>query len=428
MIKNKHFWESEYFVPSAVAAGLILLAVIVVTARYFRPIGRKDEFFTAADNGVLYASAEDSSDGGSSSAGAGSSSGAVSFSMNGNAGTSLKSSPVPQTGGNVKFTLTPEEHLAIEEDPAEEEYLPVPDTMAWYTYGFGGNEYTEATWCIEDGVLKIGADFKATSDTMRHAKIEFLLEGGECVFTDADGTPAAADDGSVNLLEHPLLRVTDAKGNSASYPVSCRHRDYGMPVLEVFTDSGQPVTDRYEYVPGSLELYGEDYSISVRGRGNASWDKFPQKSYMLKFDEKTSIYGMLECEKYVLASTSADPALIRNCVAMDIAAVMDHLEYTPEQIPVDLFMNGTYMGIYTLSEKIDVASDKISLFSKKSLDELNREDEKDIAFMLECGGDLFQQHVYGQEYFFTPIHPGSSSYIRNSIPLTTKTQSTSRIT
>ena len=212
-------------------------------------------------------------------------------------------------------------------------------------------------------------------------------------------------DGSIDLTQDPILYIVDSDGSIVSYPVAVRRQTFDIPTLYLTTDMGAEITSKYEYVSGNFTCDGNTYEIGIRGRGNTSWRYFTQKSYLIKFEDKVSFFGMIPSEKWVLVSTFRDPSLIRNCVAMDIAACMDHLEYTPEQIPVDVYLNGEYLGIYTFSEKIDVDLQKINMFSAPGYQPPADDEDMDLAFFLECGGDLMRPHVYSQEYFMTPHSP-----------------------
>lgn len=315
-------------------------------------------------------------------------------------------------------------------------------SVTYYKSSYNGSSYDNVTFSVDNGIvyLEITPDISDSMLTSAYVRFDLMEEPNEadstastgnstsdvenrtprgCYFYNPEEDPANNDtnntdftlpayinnNGSIDLTQNPLLYIAESDGTVTSYPLVTRRQTYDIPTLFLTTDSGEDVTSRYEYVSGNLILDGEEYSVEIRGRGNASWWKFPQKSYMLRFDERISFFGMIPSEKWVLASTYGDLSLIRNCVAMDIAACMDHLEYTPDQIPVDVYLNGEYLGVYTFSEKIDVDIQKLNLFSRTTYQNLQRNEETDIAFLLECGGDLFDSHVLGQEYFYTNHSP-----------------------
>lgn len=232
--------------------------------------------------------------------------------------------------------------------------------------------------------------------------------------------------------------IPEEESNDSRFEVAISQDAIGtLPVLYITTNSGQDITDRYEYVDGGLVIdnrigmhvtngsnhvepldsnvnagqyadpYDEDYAftasydINVRGRGNASWYMFEQKSYMIKFNDLTSIFGMTPSEKYVLISNGADYTLMHNVVAMDIASGLDGLEYTAGQMPVDVYINDEYQGIYILSEKLEIAEDKINLFSEGDYETVTASDNSVPAFLLETGNYIYDDAVYNQDYLFS---------------------------
>lgn len=328
----------------------------------------------------------------------------------------------------------------------------LPETVTYYKTAYYGSFYDGVSYSYENGVIYLEITPDIDDAMLTAARIAFelpaetqtdsddtnlgaadaedlpkrgcyfspqdagiLLNGGSSGnVADPDASEASSEpaapayingDGSIDLTQNPILYIVDSDGSVTSYPVVTRRQTYDIPTLFLTTDMGAEITSKYEYVSGNFTVDGTTYDISIRGRGNTSWRYFTQKSYLLKFDGRVSFFGMIPSEKWVLVSTYRDPSLIRNCVAMDIAAFMDHLEYTPQQIPVDVYLNGEYLGIYTFSEKIDVDLQKINMFAADGYQPPADSGDLDLAFFLECGGDLMRPHVYAQEYFTTAHSP-----------------------
>ena len=290
----------------------------------------------------------------------------------------------------------------------------VPETVTFYKNTYGGAAYDNVTFSLENGILYLESTPDISDAMLTNAHIRFELPKNEnaddAVQTGDDTTTIeiltdAESSNDIDLTQNPRLKITASDGISVEYPILVRRQTFDIPTLYLTTDTGEPITSKEEYVSGNLILDGNSYEVSLRGRGNTSWRYFPQKSYLIKFDERISLFGMLASEKYALVSTYKDLSLVRNCVAMDIAACMDQLEYTPSQILVDVYLNGEYRGVYTFSEKIEEDIQKVNLFSNVSRQTLWHHGEEDIGFLLECGGDLMHPHVYGQEYFTTPHSP-----------------------
>jgi len=404
MKQRKPFFESAFFTPVAVLLGIAVFAGLVYLIRNYAPheanaAGKivPSEIVSVSENIVP-----------------------------------VITPAADQEDGSMHFSLS---------DPAadtqEEEILPpigdVPDSLCFYRTQYGGAVYENADFTVNGDEICIGIPFDVNDSAVKDAHLEFLMEDGSCSFTN----PAVPEDapeyllanGNIDLTLFPKLYVSAGNGYTYVYRVTYKRLECDLPVLYLYTDDGSNITSRDEYTSAHMLLDGTEYELKVRGRGNVSWTRFPQKAYMLKFDDALSFFDMRRSNKWVLIPTYSDPSLIRNPVAMAIAGCMDGMEFTPQQIPVDVFLNGSYIGIYTFSEKIEVASEKINLFGGDAFEEEllaeetavtedTEEDEEDgkdaanpedelpeIGFMIELGEDLFGTHIQGQEYFWSPYLP-----------------------
>ena len=186
------------------------------------------------------------------------------------------------------------------------------------------------------------------------------------------------------------------------------NKDESVSLDELRIDLNNPSQsiDRYKTASGNVTFDGNTYPMKIRGRGNTSWWYFPQKAYLLNLDDPVSILGWTPSEKYALIPCYIDRSFIRNPVSMDMSRVLDNLDYTPEQVPVNVYINGDYRGIYILSEHIEMGPDKVDLFPKGPVlsgqepvsdNMVSKYDE--VPFFLECGGDLRVPHTYAKDYY-----------------------------
>lgn len=124
----------------------------------------------------------------------------------------------------------------------------------------------------------------------------------------------------------------------------------------------------------------------IRGRGNTTWfdDKKP---YKLKLDKKTDLLGMGKNKHWVLLANYMDATLLRNRIISYIGTELD-LAYTPKMLPVDVVMNGEYLGSYYLSEQVRIGENRVDF------DGLTDEDniEPEIT-----GGYLIGMNPYAEE-------------------------------
>lgn len=95
--------------------------------------------------------------------------------------------------------------------------------------------------------------------------------------------------------------------------------------------------------------------IRIRGQTSRHFDK---TGYLLKFKEKdmitnldVSLSGMTEDSDWVLHGPFLDKTLIRNYLCYNLAGEI--MDYAPNVRFCEMFLNGEYMGVYLIVEKIE---------------------------------------------------------------------------
>lgn len=145
----------------------------------------------------------------------------------------------------------------------------------------------------------------------------------------------------------------------------------GFPVLRIDTANAAPIADRSTYVDGRLSLSRNGYvdpfgracndvastPVKVRGRGNTTWD-LPKKPLRLKFESATDLLGMGEDRDWVLLADYIDPTGLRNVLAFELGRRLG-MPFTHEARHVNLVLNGTYQGLYLLTEHTEMASSRV---------------------------------------------------------------------
>ena len=153
----------------------------------------------------------------------------------------------------------------------------------------------------------------------------------------------------------------------------------GLSVIEIDTDDGDYVRSRLEYVGASMSITLSDefakctnaytekaLPIQIKGRGNSTWnngyndgkpstlpgDTHTRKvPYNIKLSEKADLFGMGERKSWVLLANHMDRSYLRCKLIYDLSANMGM--YYTKSVYVNLMLNGEYMGVYMLCEKID---------------------------------------------------------------------------
>lgn len=180
-------------------------------------------------------------------------------------------------------------------------------------------------------------------------------------------------------------------------------KTYYLPVVSIETENHQPVVEKDEKMKGSFSLdykgtvsYTsiEEVPMTIKGRGHSTW-KLDKKPYKIKFDEKLSLFGLTEAKEWVLLANHADKSLIRNKLAFDVGNVLDNVLFTPHAYNVDLYVNGEYMGVYTLVEQIEVKEGRVP--GEKDSSEL------DTDYLLEIGSEG-EETSFGSNVFHSLLY------------------------
>ena len=140
----------------------------------------------------------------------------------------------------------------------------------------------------------------------------------------------------------------------------------GLPVVFVDTQNGQAITSKETFVNARMSITGtetldglQEVACSIRGRGNTTWT-WPKKPYLVKLEEKASVFGFPKHKRWVLLANFMDRTMMRNMVAMKVSS-MTSLAWTPRCQPVELVLNGKHVGNYLLIEQVRVDNDRINI-------------------------------------------------------------------
>ena len=96
--------------------------------------------------------------------------------------------------------------------------------------------------------------------------------------------------------------------------------------------------------------YQGDFSDQIRGRGNSTWTYFEKKPYNLYLHNSSELLNMFSAKKWVLLANAFDETNLRNKLIYDLANELNI--GAPQNEYVDLYINGEYLGLYLLCEKM----------------------------------------------------------------------------
>lgn len=147
----------------------------------------------------------------------------------------------------------------------------------------------------------------------------------------------------------------------------------------VYTSVGN---DKDSEKPGTME---------IRGRGNSSWsqairDNGP-RPYQFKLEKKLNLMGMGSAKTYTLLKS--DQIQSTNKTLMDMSIDMG-MKYTPQSEFVDVYLNGDYIGMYTLAEKVQINAERVNISDLEEEIEDAEESGTSIADLDLTGGYLLE--------------------------------------
>lgn len=171
-----------------------------------------------------------------------------------------------------------------------------------------------------------------------------------------------------------LLTLT--AGLLAIFSVSAAQPSGSLPVMTINTENSAPIVDKENYIAGTYAIDPKgDESVEalsgqllIRGRGNWTWSGFEKKPYRLKLDKKAALLGYNKSKHFVLLAHADDNlGFMREPLGFKMSELAG-MAWTPGQKPVEVILNGDYIGLYFLVENIKIASDRVNIFDQEDED------------------------------------------------------------
>lgn len=158
--------------------------------------------------------------------------------------------------------------------------------------------------------------------------------------------------------------LTSASGAQTETTVTVTWQS-AIPHIYIDTEGNRPIVEKDLYLTATLRIDGKglydsfEGTTQIKGRGNSTWG-MPKKPYRLKLGEKTSLLGLGKAKNWVLLANYIDPSLMLNAVAMKTGQLLG-LPFTNHIIPVDVTLNGRYIGNYMFTEKIEIGKSRVNI-------------------------------------------------------------------
>lgn len=186
-----------------------------------------------------------------------------------------------------------------------------------------------------------------------------------------------------------------------------------LPVLFINTEDSCVIESKEEYVNAEwwLDNQGDEryesigsrehpLKTEIKGRGNATWTNLEKKPYRLKLSEKQKVLGMPSSRHWVLmANAEYWMGQLNDALPFEIGRRMG-MAWNPRMQPVEVVLNGDYIGLYFLTEKIRVAKERVNIVEQN---------DYETNPMRITGGWLLEIDNY--------IEPGNISFVEgNGMP------------
>ncbi len=181
-----------------------------------------------------------------------------------------------------------------------------------------------------------------------------------------------------------------------------------LPVLYIQTENNAKIESKDYYLNATyyLDAMGlEGYesigsaaaplTMEIKGRGNYTWRDFNKKPYRIKLTEKQPLLGMNKSKHFALLAHADDAqskkGFMRNQVGFELSRMIG-MEWTPATAPVEVVLNGDYIGLYFLTETIRVDKNRVNI--------VEQEDEETDAAKI-TGGWLVEIDNYDDDPHIT---------------------------
>ncbi len=179
----------------------------------------------------------------------------------------------------------------------------------------------------------------------------------------------------VDFRKPITYNLKSASGSMNSYTVNVSWDD-ALAHIYIDTEAGAPIISKEEYLYTKLTIDGQSkyedrvFELSeqarVKGRGNSTWS-WPKKPYKIKLDTKETLLSdkdplarLLPEKDWVLLADYQDGVHLLNNVAFTIGRMLE-MPFTNTIIPVELTLNGEYLGVYGLTEQVEVKTNRVNV-------------------------------------------------------------------
>lgn len=201
-----------------------------------------------------------------------------------------------------------------------------------------------------------------------------------------------------------------------------------LPTVWINVENNSGITSKEYYLNASLYVTYPDgttqgdidspYSMKIKGRGNSTWDLLAKKPYKIKFPKNIPFLGMSKEKTFTLLPNYLDWwGYLQNTVGFELSRRLG-LAYTPNQVPVELVLNGNYIGLYFATEQIKIGPNRVNI--EAQADEITDDTDVTGGWLIEIDNypddDSFKIYEHDnrakQNLWFTSHSPEKMSNVQ----------------
>ena len=232
--------------------------------------------------------------------------------------------------------------------------LSIQNSITSYTIKAGINSLSEDIEAIITPNNEIFLESQQWIDNPQKLIATFESNGKEVKVNDVTQQSEITTNNFRKALTYTVIAES---GDQQDYIVKfISPANTGLPIINVTTDGAVEVVNKVDNIKAVIQVIddNDNYSFTakgeIRGRGNSTLE-FPKKPYRLKFDQKTSMFGLGAEKKWVLLANYQDPTFLMNSIAFEFGKMLG-IPYTNHGQHVEVFLNGNTKAIIYLRNRL----------------------------------------------------------------------------
>lgn len=174
-----------------------------------------------------------------------------------------------------------------------------------------------------------------------------------------------------------------------------------LPIVNIST-SGE-INSKVDYTDMTFSIENCDGELTdvtggIRLRGNTTMG-YVKKPYRIKFDKKQSLFGLTKAKSWVLLADYLDPSSMYNYSAMSLGAQMPGLAFTTTPNKVNVYLNGEFLGIYTMCEQIQENEGRMNIEMEEITEDMTNLTDFNFFISLDGKSKNDPDAVENETYF-----------------------------